>query len=83
MLRHGDIYDGAHVLDVATGSGYSAALLAHLLGDQRVTSIESTRTLSRWPRGGWMRSASIPRSLPAMPPGRCPAGMTDSCPWCR
>ena len=23
MLRHGDIYDGAHVLDVATGSGYS------------------------------------------------------------
>ncbi|WP_327105216.1 methyltransferase domain-containing protein [Nonomuraea glycinis] len=40
MLRHGDIYEGADVLDVATGSGYSAALLAHLLGDHRVTSID-------------------------------------------
>lgn len=40
MLGHGDIYPGADVLDVATGSGYSAALLAHVLGDERVTSID-------------------------------------------
>ncbi|MGW5626650.1 methyltransferase domain-containing protein [Streptosporangium sandarakinum] len=40
MLRHGDVYDGADVLDVATGSGYSAALLAHRLGEKRVTSID-------------------------------------------
>ncbi|OUC99304.1 methyltransferase domain-containing protein [Streptosporangium minutum] len=40
MLRHAEIYDGADVLDVATGSGYSAALLAQRLGDDRVTSID-------------------------------------------
>ncbi|WP_283133263.1 methyltransferase domain-containing protein [Rhizohabitans arisaemae] len=40
MLRHAEIYEGADVLDVATGSGYSAALLAKRLGDRRVTSID-------------------------------------------
>lgn len=40
MLRHARVYDGADVLDVATGTGYSAALLAHRLGDKRVTSID-------------------------------------------
>ncbi|MEV0616888.1 methyltransferase domain-containing protein [Nonomuraea sp. NPDC050404] len=40
MLRHGEVYDGARVLDVATGSGYSAALLSRLLGDGLVTSID-------------------------------------------
>uniref|UniRef100_UPI003F493967 methyltransferase domain-containing protein n=1 Tax=Streptosporangium sp. CA-235898 TaxID=3240073 RepID=UPI003F493967 len=40
MLQHGDVYDGADVLDVATGSGYSAALLAQRLGDNHVTSID-------------------------------------------
>ncbi|GAA3132261.1 methyltransferase domain-containing protein [Streptosporangium carneum] len=40
MFRHAEIYDGADVLDVATGSGYSAALLAQQLGDDRVTSID-------------------------------------------
>ncbi|MCI0686898.1 MAG: methyltransferase domain-containing protein [Sporichthyaceae bacterium] len=40
MLRHGQIYDGADVLDVGTGSGYGAALLGHRLGDQHVTSVD-------------------------------------------
>ncbi|MEV5410333.1 methyltransferase domain-containing protein [Thermopolyspora sp. NPDC052614] len=40
MLRHGEICEGMSVLDVATGSGYSAALLCRLLGDQQVTSID-------------------------------------------
>ncbi|WP_043620985.1 methyltransferase domain-containing protein [Nonomuraea candida] len=40
MLRHSEVYDGARVLDVATGSGYSAALLSRLLGDNRVVSID-------------------------------------------
>ncbi|MBT2228842.1 methyltransferase domain-containing protein [Nonomuraea sp. NEAU-A123] len=40
MLRHGEIYDGADVLDLATGSGYSAALLSRSLGDAHVTSID-------------------------------------------
>ena len=40
MLRHTRVYDGADVLDVGTGPGYGAALLAHRLGDRHVTSID-------------------------------------------
>jgi protein-L-isoaspartate O-methyltransferase len=40
MLRHGRLTIGARVLDVATGSGYSAALAAHRFGEQNVTSID-------------------------------------------
>ncbi|MEV0277750.1 methyltransferase domain-containing protein [Streptomyces sp. NPDC050610] len=40
MLRHGRLDDDADVLDVGTGSGYSAALLTHRFGDRRVTSVD-------------------------------------------
>jgi len=40
MYRHAVIGDGMDVLDVGTGSGYGAALLATRLGDARVTSID-------------------------------------------
>ncbi|WP_345097273.1 methyltransferase domain-containing protein [Planomonospora venezuelensis] len=40
MLRHAEVYEGADVLDVATGSGYSAALLANRIGERHVTSID-------------------------------------------
>jgi protein-L-isoaspartate O-methyltransferase len=40
MLDHAQVFDGADVLDVATGSGYSAALLSHSLGDDHVTSAD-------------------------------------------
>lgn len=47
MIRHGQIYPGADVLDVATGSGYSAALLAHVLGEEHVTSVDVDPYLTR------------------------------------
>jgi protein-L-isoaspartate O-methyltransferase len=40
MYRHAMIGDGMDVLDVGTGSGYGAALLATRLGDARVTTID-------------------------------------------
>lgn len=40
MLEALDVQDGHHVLEVGAGTGYNAALLAHRLGDQRVTTID-------------------------------------------
>ena len=40
MYQHARIEQGMRVLDVGTGSGYGAALLAHRYGDQYVTSID-------------------------------------------
>ncbi len=40
MYRHAMISDGVDVLDVGTGSGYGAALLATRFGDEHVTSID-------------------------------------------
>nr|WP_277608131.1 methyltransferase domain-containing protein [Streptomyces boncukensis] len=40
MFRHARIAPGMEVLDLATGSGYSAALLCHRLGDQHVTTVD-------------------------------------------
>ncbi|MGW1073703.1 methyltransferase domain-containing protein [Streptomyces sp. NPDC002537] len=40
MLRHARPDDGMDVLDVGTGSGYSAGLLSYRFGDRRVTSVD-------------------------------------------
>ncbi|MFE7114451.1 methyltransferase domain-containing protein [Streptomyces sp. NPDC057654] len=40
MLRHARPQEGMDLLDVGTGSGYSAALLAHRFGDRHVTSVD-------------------------------------------
>lgn len=40
MLAACDIHDGHRVLEVGTGSGWNAALLARRLGGDRVTSVE-------------------------------------------
>ncbi|GIH23921.1 protein-L-isoaspartate O-methyltransferase [Acrocarpospora phusangensis] len=40
MFGHANVHPGLDVLDVGTGSGYGAGLLAHLLGSERVTSMD-------------------------------------------
>lgn len=48
MLRHLRVYGGERVLEIGTGTGWIAALLAHRLGADRVTSIEiDTETAAR------------------------------------
>jgi len=40
MLEELDVRDGQRVLEIGAGSGYNAALLAHRLGDDAVTTID-------------------------------------------
>ncbi|SED83514.1 Protein-L-isoaspartate(D-aspartate) O-methyltransferase (PCMT) [Streptomyces misionensis] len=47
MLEHGRLGPGLRLLDVATGSGYSAALACHRLGDDMVTTLDVDAYLSK------------------------------------
>ncbi|MEV7424259.1 methyltransferase domain-containing protein [Streptomyces sp. NPDC091212] len=40
MLAELDVRDGDRVLEIGAGSGYNAALLAHRLGDDQVTTVD-------------------------------------------
>jgi methyltransferase of ATP-grasp peptide maturase system len=46
MLTALDVHDGHRVLEIGTGTGYNAALLAHRLGDPNITTIEVDPALS-------------------------------------
>ncbi|WP_256642395.1 protein-L-isoaspartate(D-aspartate) O-methyltransferase [Streptomyces murinus] len=46
MLEHGHLAPGLRLLDMATGSGYSAALACHRLGDEMVTTLDVDAYLS-------------------------------------
>ncbi len=50
MLEEADLRPGERVLEVGTGSGYHAALLAALVGAENVVSIERLPGLAAWGR---------------------------------
>jgi protein-L-isoaspartate O-methyltransferase len=72
MLRLGRVVPGVRLLDVATGSGYSAALACHRLGDDMVTTLDVDPYLTeaaavRLDRIGWrptVVTADADRELP-------------------
>jgi protein-L-isoaspartate(D-aspartate) O-methyltransferase len=47
MLGALDVHDGQKVLEIGTGTGYNAALLAHRLGPQHVTTVEIDPAVAR------------------------------------
>jgi len=50
MLKHLDVHGGERVLEIGTGTGWNAALLAHRLGAGQVSSIEIDPALARYAR---------------------------------
>lgn len=46
MLEHLDVHDGHRVLEIGTGTGWNAAILAQRLGGANVTSIEIDPTVA-------------------------------------
>jgi protein-L-isoaspartate(D-aspartate) O-methyltransferase len=57
MLRLLDVPRGAHVLDVGAGSGWTTALLAHLVGPQgEVIGVERHEDIAAWGAGNVARA---------------------------
>jgi protein-L-isoaspartate(D-aspartate) O-methyltransferase len=61
MLAALDVRDGQRVLEIGTGTGYNAALLAHRLGDENVCSVDVDPGLVRTARDRLAEIARRPR----------------------
>src|SRR5438034_5374131 len=56
MLEEARLVPGDRVLEIGTGSGYHAVLVAHLVGPQNVVSIERIPRLAEWGRSNLART---------------------------
>ena len=63
MLSHLDVHPGQRVLEIGTGTGWNAALLAHRLGDAQVVSIEVDPSLAGTARRNLARVGRTPLIL--------------------
>ncbi|MGF6942822.1 protein-L-isoaspartate O-methyltransferase [Streptomyces auratus] len=64
MLRDLDVSDGMRVLEVGTGTGWNAGLLAHRLGSGNVVSVEIDKAVTEQARGALLRAGLHPRDGP-------------------
>ncbi|GLW14170.1 protein-L-isoaspartate O-methyltransferase [Streptomyces sp. NBRC 13847] len=60
MLRDLDVSEGMRVLEVGTGTGWNAGLLAHRLGGGNVVSVEIDEAVSERARGALLRAGLHP-----------------------
>jgi protein-L-isoaspartate(D-aspartate) O-methyltransferase len=60
MLAALDVQHGQQVLEIGTGTGYNTALLAHRVGEQRVTSIEVDPVLTDQARANLKAAGYLP-----------------------
>jgi protein-L-isoaspartate O-methyltransferase len=80
MLEALEVAQGQRVLEIGTGTGYNAALLAHRLGDENVYSVDVVPELLRT---AGERLAAIGRRSTASTAGRNMADTTGSSPPAR
>ncbi|MBL1102152.1 methyltransferase domain-containing protein [Streptomyces coffeae] len=79
MLQALDIREGQRVLEIGTGTGYNAALLAHRLGDHLVTTIDVDPDLADQARAN-LKTAGY---APAVVIGDGARGWPDGAPYDR
>jgi protein-L-isoaspartate O-methyltransferase len=60
MLRDLDVRDGMRVIEIGTGTGWNAGLLAHRLGDSHVVSVEVDAAVAGRARGALGRAGLRP-----------------------
>ena len=79
MLDALDVQHGQQVLEIGTGTGYNAALLAHRLGEHSVTSIEVDPALTEQARANLTAAGYAPTVMCADGAG----GWPDTAPYDR
>ena len=82
MLRPLDVRPGDHVLDVGAGSGWTTALLAHLVGSAgRVVGVELVPALAAWGEQNVRRTSGSWASVREAAPGV--VGVPEEAPYDR
>ncbi len=74
MLAALDVHDGHRVLEIGTGTGYHAALLAARLGDDAVTTLEIDATVAQQARANLAAAGHTPTVITADGAAGYPAG---------
>ncbi|MER6943420.1 methyltransferase domain-containing protein [Nonomuraea sp. NPDC000554] len=67
-------FEGDEVLEIGTGTGWTAGLLAHRLGDENVTSVEIDRAVFDRAAENLNRSGHVPRLILGDGARGCPEG---------